>query len=97
MNRADLKANTVHFLSDHNQSSKYDFFCRLTQTVHPSDPFHLVFGLELFRHTLSGGVLLHQQIRHLIGRAVDFLQMGVQFSAEQQASVNAIVILLQRC
>ena len=65
-----------------------------SDAVHTAVPFHLILGLELFRNTLAGGVLLHQQIEHLICRAVDLLQMGVQLSAEEQAGVNSIVVLL---
>ena len=62
--------------------------------VHTADPFHLILGLELFRNTLAGGVLLYQQIEHLICCPVDLLQMGVQLAAEKQAGVNSIVVLL---
>ena len=70
------------------------FFNPTTDAVHPPHPLHLVFGLELFRYTLASGVLLHQQIEHIVGRAVDFLQVSVQPAAEEQSDVYTFVVLL---
>lgn len=63
------------------------FFYTLSDAVHPLHPFQLIFGLQFLRYALAGGVLLDQQIGHLIGRPVDLLQVGVQSAAEQQPGV----------
>ncbi len=57
----------LHWLS----LCEYDFFCddffySHSNAVYPTNPFHLILSLELFRHALAGGVLLNQQIEHLI-------------------------------
>ena len=73
----------------------YNLFNTLPNIVHPLHPFQLVFGLELFCDALTGGVLFHQQIKHFVGCPVDLLQVGVQFAAEEQAGVKAIMVLPQ--
>jgi ABC-type uncharacterized transport system ATPase subunit len=51
---------------------------------------------KLFRHTFAFGVLLHQQVEHFIGRAVDLFQMGVQLSAEKHGVMDTFMVLLQK-
>ena len=66
-----------------------------SDAVHTEDPLHLVFGFELLGHALARGVLFHQQIEHLIGGAVDFLQVCVQLPGQQHSGVDAVVMLPQ--
>lgn len=83
-----------------HESVEYQFridYCLnlLPYIVHPPHPLNLVFGLELLRYALAGGVLLHKQIAHLVSLAVYFLQMGVQLAAEEQPGLDGAFILLQ--
>ena len=54
----------------------YDFFVHdlhsvYPNAVHPADPCHLVTCLELFRHALTLGRLLHQSGEHRFGLLVN--------------------------
>ena len=93
--RSFLHPLPIDSASGINQFRYYGFFNPFPDAVHPPHPLHLVFRLKLLRHALALSVLLHQQLKHLIGGAVDFFQMGVQLAAEEQTGVETIMVLLE--
>lgn len=75
----------------------YDFFAHnlhraCPDVVHPADPCHLIIYLEMFRHALLRGHLLHHPGEHRFGLLVNVSQVAVQLAAQLQASVEGLVM-----
>ena len=82
-----LLQSAARIQSAENQIGQHNFFDSGPDVIHPPDPLHLVLSLELFRHALAFGVLLHKQIEHPIGGTFDLLQVGIQLHAEKQSGI----------
>ena len=55
------------------QLADYDFFRSIPDTVHPSDPFHLIFCFHPLGNALGFGHLPDHQFILLVGLGINFL------------------------
>ena len=53
-----------------------DLLGSAADAVHPSDPFHLILGFQLFGHAFRFLHLLDQPVEHFLSRFADLFQMG---------------------
>ena len=81
-------------LSKHN-ISQHNFFCPIFNAVHSPDPSHLVVGFEGFGDAFALGHLGGEALHHLVGLAVDLLQVGVEAALQEHAVEDAAVVAAQ--
>ena len=69
----------------------YDFSSAVSDGIHFLNPRHLILRLELFSHASLFGNLTDEQIKHLLRVAVDLSEIPLQFSADKEFIVNALL------
>ena len=62
---------------------QHDLFCPAADTVHVTNPFHLVGGFERFSHAFLLGHLASNQVDTLLTSLINLQQMWIQFSGQQ--------------
>ena len=70
-----------------------DFFCTVSNIVHPPHPRHLVGGFELFGDIFFFGKVFYQSRKELLGLFFDIGKVGIEFSGSEQIVIQNFVML----
>ena len=79
----------IHHLPHHN------LLCASNNIIHLPYPQHLIFCLQLFRHTLLYLHLFHKPVQHLIAFLINLMQIFIQLSFKQQLHIISMSELFQ--
>jgi len=74
----------------------YNFCCLIADIVHPTNPFHLVFGFEFFGYTFLFGKLFYQPKKHILSLFVDICKVPVQFAFCEQGYIKPFSVRLNK-
>ncbi len=73
----------------------YNFGCSVTDIIHPTNPFHLVFSLKFFCYILFFGKLFYHPKKHILCLLINLGKVAVQLTTRQKVGVKYLTVLLE--